>query len=251
MGLYADDQDAPGDLVDDLVLANRILADHGVVDAFGHVSVRHPDRSDRFLLARSMAPAQVTPDDILLFDLDGVIAGARQGRPYLERFIHSEIYRARADVAAVVHSHSAKVIPFSVTSVPLRPLFHMSAFLLTDVPVFDIRADKGDSDLLIRDASLGQSLATALGDHCAVLQRGHGSVVVGASVKQAVFRAVYLELNAKLQSDAAGLGPTTFLSPGEAQRAAAAVDGQTDRAWNLWADALLTGARKAGAEPSP
>ena len=222
---------------DTLVLANRILARHGVVDAFGHVSVRSDTDPTRFWLARSMAPARVTALDIGEYDFAGDAVNGGGGKPYLERFIHAEIYRARPDVGAVVHSHSPAVIPFGVTPTPLRPLYHMTAFLRGPVPVFDIRDAAGDSDMLIRDAALGRDLAAALGRGCAVLQRGHGSTVTGATVPQAVYRAIYLEMNARLQSAAAALGPITFLSDGEAQRAADAIDTQCGRAWELWADA--------------
>ena len=218
----------------DLVVANHILAAHGIVDAFGHVSVRAVDPA-QFLLARSMAPALVAADDILDFDLDGEIVGGRRAPPYLERFIHAGIYRVRRDVGAVVHSHSAEVIPFGVTATALRPIFHMSAFLGDGVPVFEIRDGAGDTDMLIRDASLGEALAGCLGEAPAVLQRGHGVTVVGSTLRQAVFRAIYLQTNARLQAGATQLGPITFLSAGEAARAARAVDTQVDRAWEMWA----------------
>ncbi len=221
----------------DLVRANHILADKGVVDAFGHVSVRLPERSDRFLIARSMAPALVRGPDILELDLSGTSVGRSVAKSYVERFIHAEIYRARPDVGAIVHSHSPAVIPFGVTSTALRPIFHMSAFLGERTPIFDIHDAVGDSDMLIRNAPLGVALADCLGTSNAVLQRGHGSTVVGTTLQEAVFRAVYLEINARLQTDAARLGPITFLSAGEAELADAAVRQQVDRAWDLWAQA--------------
>ena len=220
-----------------LVLANRILARHGVVDAFGHVSVRSERDPTRFWLARSMAPARVTAMDIVEYDFAGDAVGDGVGKPYLERFIHAEIYRARPDVGAVVHSHSPAVIPFGVTPTPLRPVYHLTAFLKGPVPVFDIRDAAGDCDMLIRNAALGRDLAATLGPGCAVLQRGHGATVTGATLPQAVYRAVYLEVNARLQSAAALLGPITFLSDGEAQLAADAIDTQAGRAWDLWTDA--------------
>jgi HCOMODA/2-hydroxy-3-carboxy-muconic semialdehyde decarboxylase len=223
-------------LVGELVMANRILSEYGVVDAFGHVSARHGRRADRFLLARNMAPALVTAADLLEFDLDGNPLAADAPAVYLERFIHGEIYRARPDVHAVVHSHSPAVVPFGVVpSVPLRPVWHMSGFIGERAPVFDIRTVAGDaSDLLIRNGALGAALAGSLGAACVVLMRGHGATVVGATLRQAVFRAVYAEINAKLQLQALGLGPVTYLTPAEAQASAQSVGGQIDRAWDLW-----------------
>lgn len=244
MGRITDRSVADRSLVRDLVDANHILFQQGVVDGFGHVSVRHEKHGDRFLLARSMAPALVTAADILTFDLDGNPVGSDRRAPYLERFIHGEIYRARADVQAVVHSHSPCVVPFGVVSgVPLRPICHMSGFLHPAAPVFEIRSAAGmASDMLIRDRALGAALARALGAHTVVLMRGHGSTVVGGSLRQAVFRAVYVEVNARLQSEAMRLGPVTFLNGEEAANAAAANDGQINRAWELWRIAAARGA---------
>ena len=221
---------------EELAIANRILVDQGVVDAFGHVSVRHPARADRFLLARNMAPASVTPDDILEFDLDGEAVAPGAPRPYLERFIHGEVLRARPEVMAVVHSHSPAVIPFTVAQgVSLRAVSHMGSFLGVQTPVFEIRDVAGDaSDLLIRDRPLGAALARSLGDRPAVLMRGHGVTVVGATLREAVFRAVYTEFNARIQLEALGLGPVTFLTAGEAAASAATNASQVDRAWNVW-----------------
>lgn len=223
----------------ELVLANRILYDRGVVDGFGHVSVRDPADPERFLLARNIAPALVTEEDVMTFALDGTACGDDR-TPYLERFIHGSIYRARADVQAVVHSHSAAVIPFGVASgVTLRPVFHMAAFLRGAVPVFEIRDAAGpDNDMLVRDAGLGDALARSLGDGATVLMRGHGSTTVGASLPEAVFRAVYAEVNARLQADAMRLGHVTFLSDREAERAGASMAGQVARAWSLWSTAV-------------
>ena len=222
-------------LIEDLVAANRILYDQGVVDGFGHVSVRHDKNPNRYLLARSMAPALVKAEDIMEFDLDSNAIDLRDRRIYLERFIHGEIYKLRPDVQAVIHSHSPSVIPFGVARARLRPIYHMSAFLGTDVPVFEIRDTAGmGSDLLVRNSALGQALAKVLGNHTVVLMRGHGSVAVGNSIPQVVFRAVYTEMNARLQADAMRLGEVTFLTPEEAARAAATNDGQVMRPWELW-----------------
>ena len=222
-------------LVEDLVAANRILADQGVVDGYGHVSVRHPASPQRYLMARSIAPEMVTAADIMEYDLDSVPVDARGRAVYLERFIHGEIYRARPDVRAVVHNHSPSVIPFGVTGVPLRPLYHMSAFLGGGVPVFDIRQAGGMTDMLVRDAALGRALAGTLGAAPVVLMRGHGAVVVGPSLPIAVFRSVYTEVNARLQAQAMALGGTvTYLDPEEARRADGSVGGTVPRPWELW-----------------
>jgi ribulose-5-phosphate 4-epimerase/fuculose-1-phosphate aldolase len=221
-------------LLDDLTAANRILYDQGVVDGFGHVSVRHPKNPTRFFMARSMAPALVTPADILEFDLQGEPIDAQGRAVYLERFIHSAVYKVRPDVQAVVHSHSPAVIPFGVTTVPLKPLYHMSSFLGTGVPVFDIHYSAGDTDMLIRDQQLGDALAAALGNKTVVLMRGHGSVAVGDSLVEGVFRAVYTEVNARLQAEALKLGSVTYLTPEEATLSMRTNKGIQARAWELW-----------------
>jgi ribulose-5-phosphate 4-epimerase/fuculose-1-phosphate aldolase len=223
----------PG-LVEKLVFANRILYRQGVVDGFGHVSARHDKSPDHFLLARNMAPALVRRDDILSFDLDGAGLDAKGRRVYLERFIHAEIYRARPDVHAVVHSHSPNVIPFGVTQQPLRPVFHMCGFLGEGTALFEIRDVAGDTDMLISDGRLGAALATTLGARTAVLMRGHGSTVVGASVEQAVYRAIYTEVNARLQLKAKQLGDVTYLNVNEAANSAQSNDSQLPRVWELW-----------------
>jgi HCOMODA/2-hydroxy-3-carboxy-muconic semialdehyde decarboxylase len=223
-------------VIGELVVANRILSHQGVVDGFGHVSVRHDKSPDRFLLARSMAPALVSATDIMTFELDGSPVGSDNRTPYVERFIHGEIYRSRPDVIAVVHSHSPSVIPFGVVSgVPLRAIFHMAGFLHADTPIFEIRSVVGPaSDLLIRDEKLGGALARSLGPGAVVLMRGHGATAVGESLRQAVFRAVYAEINARLQMEAMRLGPVTYLSEGEAELSATNIAKHIDRAWDLW-----------------
>ena len=221
-------------LIEDLVAANRILAEQGVVDGFGHVSARHDKDPQRFLLARSMAPALVSAADIIEFDLDGNAVNAEGRTVYLEIFIHGAIYKARPDVQAVVHSHSPSVIPFGVTGANLRPVYHMSSFLGSGTPIFDIRLKAGMTDMLIRNNTLGADLARALGDHAVVLMRGHGSTAVGNSIPQAVFRAIYTETNARLQAEAAKIGPITFLDPEEARLSSATNNGVINRPWELW-----------------
>src|ERR1700736_1427739 len=193
-------------LIEDIVIGSRVLADFGVLDGFGHVSARHPTNPNHFLMSRSLAPALVTAGDIMEFDLDGNAVDAGGRSVFLERFIHSEIYKARPDVMSVVHTHSAGVIPFSVTKVPLKAMFHNPSFLAVGVPVWDIRKEFGETDMLVSDSALGKSLAQTLGDKSVVLMRGHGDVTVGPSVKMPVFRAYYTDVNAKLQSQAIALG---------------------------------------------
>jgi HCOMODA/2-hydroxy-3-carboxy-muconic semialdehyde decarboxylase len=228
---------AEAELIDDLVAANRILADQSVLDGFGHVSARHDKDPNRFLLARSMAPALVTTGDIMEFDLDGNAIDGRGRTAYLERFIHSEIYKAHPEVGAVVHSHSPAVIPFGVVSVALRPIFHLGGFLGGGVPVFEIREAGGPAtDMLIRNPALGAALAKTLGRAPVALMRGHGNVVVAGSIREAVFRAIYTEVNARLESEALrlGEGQVAFLNEEEAKAAAEPNSAQIGRPWELW-----------------
>jgi len=221
-------------LIEDLVAAHHILADQGVLDAYGHVSIRHPANPNRYLIARAMSPADVTAADIMEFDLDSKPVDQRGRSMFLERFIHGEIYKARPDVNAVIHSHSPGVIPFGITNVPMRPVFHTAAFLHVGVPVFEIRNAGGATDMLVRNGALAKALAATLGDKPVALMRGHGNVVVGPNVKRATIRAVYTEVNARLQTIALGLGgPVNYISPEEG----ALRDqnpGEEGRAWDGW-----------------
>jgi ribulose-5-phosphate 4-epimerase/fuculose-1-phosphate aldolase len=227
-------------LLEDVVIGSRILADFGVLDGFGHVSARHPTNPNSFLMARSLAPALVTADDIMEFDLEGNAVDVRGRTVFLERFIHSEIYKARPDVMGVVHTHSAGVIPFSVTNVPLRAMFHNPSFLAAGAPVWDIRKDFGETNMLVSDSAKGKSLAKMLGEKSVVLMRGHGDVTVGPSVKMAVFRAYYTDVNAKLQSQAIALGgEINYLTPGEGEQADKTNFVVLDRIWNLWRMRIL------------
>jgi ribulose-5-phosphate 4-epimerase/fuculose-1-phosphate aldolase len=227
---------APADpkLIENLEAANRILADQGVFDAFGHVSVRHDRDPGRYLMSRSLAPALVTATDLMEYDLESVPAEPGGRSLYLERFIHGEIYKVRPDVGAIVHHHSPSVIPFGVSRQPLRPISHMAAFLGAGVPVFEIRDAGGMTDLLVRTPALGQALARALGASAAALMRGHGAVVVGPTIQHAVARSVYMEVNARLQQQAMALGPVTYLDPEEARKADATVSDSYGRPWELW-----------------
>lgn len=233
------------ELIADLVDANHILFHQKIVDAFGHVSVRHDQRADRFLLARNVAPGQVSAGDIVEYEVaTGEAVAADAPRPYLERFIHSEIYKARPDVMAVVHNHSPAVLPFGIVKgARLRPACHMCGFLGDGPPVFEIREAGGDAtDLLVRNRVLGAALARSLGQERVVLMRGHGCTVVAESLRLAVYRAVYTEVNARLLLQSLPLGEVTYLSAGEAE-ATRATEGQVDRPWNLWRQQ----AREAGA----
>jgi HCOMODA/2-hydroxy-3-carboxy-muconic semialdehyde decarboxylase len=230
----------PG-IIEDLVAASRILADQGVLDAFGHVSIRHPSNPDRYLMSRSQAPALMTADDVIEYDLDSNPVNAN-GRPgFLERFIHGAVYKARPDVNSVVHSHSPAVIPFGVSQVPLRALFTNAGFLVAGVPVFEIRKHGGMTNLLIHNAAFGKALADTLGDKPVALMRGHGDVVVGPSVQVAVYRAVYTEINARMQLQAIALGgPITFLEKEEGDMIDSVNNdpknpsGGIMRPWELW-----------------
>jgi HCOMODA/2-hydroxy-3-carboxy-muconic semialdehyde decarboxylase len=227
--------DAHAKAIADVVAANHILADQGVVDGYGHVSIRDPSDPNKFLMARSVAPEMVTAADVLVHDLDGNTPAPASVKLYLERFIHAEIYRSRPDVNAIVHCHAPALIPFGVTGVALRPLYHMSAFLGAGVPVFDIHKTAGATDMLIRTPELGRALAKAVGTHPAALMRGHGAVVVGSDVQHVVFRSVYIALNAELQSQTLALGgKPTYLDAEEAKKAEETMHGVIGRAWDLW-----------------
>jgi len=224
----------PRELIDDLVTGNRILAKQGVLDGMGHISVRHPSRPDHFLLARSVAPALVTADDILEYDLNADPIDARGRASYRERFIHSEIYRVRPDVTSVVHCHTPSLLPFADSDVPLRAMYHMAAFVAFGVPVFDIRKEAGMTDLLVGDTRLGRALARTLADKYAVLMRHHGAVVVANSIPNAVARAVYLDQDARIQVQTAAIGGhATYVDPAEAKLRMADPN-EYSRAWDLW-----------------
>ncbi|HLH30718.1 MAG TPA: class II aldolase/adducin family protein [Terriglobia bacterium] len=224
-------------LIDDLVAGYRILAQQGVLDGFGHVSMRHNRAANRFIMSRSLAPELVTANDLIEFDLDGNPVDAKGQSLYSERFIHAEIYRARKDVNAVVHNHAPSLIPFGVTNVPLRPMYHMAPFIGNGVPVFDIRKSFGMTDMLVSDSKKGHALAEVLGDKAAVLMRGHGVAVVGATIPIAVGRSIYLDMDAKIQAQAIALGGSniTYLDPQEAQKMMDAGENRSyERPWQLW-----------------
>lgn len=220
----------------DLVIANRILANENVLDGFGHVSVRHPDNPERYFLSRSRGPALVTLDDLIEFTLDNEPID-RNGRPmYAERPIHGCIYQARPDVRAVCHNHALSLLPFGISALPLQPVFHMASVIGKAVPVWDIRDEFGDTNLLVTTAAQGRSLARGLGDGRVALMRGHGGVVAGRSLHEAVFVAIYLQINADLLLRAQALGGLKLLSPGEVERASGfLLEGLSqERAWDYW-----------------
>ncbi len=233
-------------VIDDLVAANRILYRQGVVDGFGHVSVRHPANPDRYLMSASLAPGRVTKDDILEFDLASRPIDQRGRTIYSERFIHSEIYKARADVHAILHSHSPTVIPFGAANVPLWPIVNTAGFLSPDVPVFEMRrAAAGSRSLLVTDAKLGKALADTLGSRNVALMRGHGNVVVGPNIRRMVSRAIYTEVNARLQLQALALGSQivyldeTEARAGEQNRDKSERGHSTDRTWQMWVEEAM------------
>ncbi|NIW24984.1 MAG: class II aldolase/adducin family protein [Gammaproteobacteria bacterium] len=227
---------ADPELILDLIAANKTLAAHGIVDAYGHVSVRHNLDSSRFLMAAARAPAIVTEADIIEYTLDGVPVDLRGRSQYSERFIHAEIYKARPDVISVVHNHSPSVIPFGISDVPIKPVYHMSAFIGEGLPIYDIRDESGMTNMLVNNPVKGGALAAELGDATAVLMRGHGVAVTGASIPFAVARSIYLEVNAAIQLQAIGLGGSiTYLDPAEASEVLEAGENRGyDRPWELW-----------------
>ena len=222
-------------LIDEIVVANHILANEGVLDGYGHVSVRNPANPNRYFLARAGAPALVTAGDITEYDLDSQPVTNTPGAGYLERFIHGEIYKLRPDVLAVVHCHCPDVIPFGTTSVPMQPMYHMGSFVAEGVPVWDIRK-AGGTDMLVRSNQLGRSLAQTLGNKSAALMRGHGAAVVATSLHLVVGKTFYLNLNARLQMQAMQLGggKVTYLNPEEAKNSLQ----DYERSWDFWKSRL-------------
>ena len=221
----------------DLVAANRILAYHRVVDAFGHISVRHPENSGRYLLSRSRSPELVTESDIIEFDLDSNPIDQRDRNLYIERPIHGCIYQARPDVTAVCHNHAHSLIPFSVTKVPVRPIFHFAAGIGSEVPVWDISDDFGHAtNLLVVNNDQGRSLASRLGSRPACLMRGHGSVVATTNIKATVLVAISLMQNAAMLSEALKMGDVKYLAEGELDALADVLlrPGTLARAWEYW-----------------
>jgi HCOMODA/2-hydroxy-3-carboxy-muconic semialdehyde decarboxylase len=225
-------------LIEELVAASRILADHGLLDGWGHISVRHDKDPNRYLMPRGLSAELVTAKDIVEFDLDSRPVDTH-GLPlsalFTERYIHGEIYKLRPDVIAVVHTHAPSLIPFGDTKVPLQPMYHRAAFVAFGIPVFEIRERAGMTDMLIRNMTLGHDLAEALGDHPAILMRGHGAAITAPTLQRAVARTIFLELNARLQADAMRMGaPITYLDIEEARKIEAREGHGLARTWEGW-----------------
>ena len=235
---------------EDVARANRILANEGVMDAFGHVSMRHPDDPGRYLLSRSRAPELVEPGDVLEYDLDSQPVRATNEKLYSERVIHGEIYKARPDVAAIVHHHAPAIMPFCITSVKMMAVFHLGATIGENAPFWDQKDEFGDTNLLVVKPEEGRSLARALGRHSIVLMKRHGATVVAADVRELVFRAIYSCRNAEFQFAAQALGNIQPLSPGEIEQAGAlnAQPNVTSRTWEYW---LMRLKRSGNDLPSP
>lgn len=226
-------------LIEDLVTANRILAHEGVLDSFGHVSVRHPDNPGQFMMSRARAPEQVEAGDIITFTHEGkpVSPNPLPGKPYSERFIHGAIYEARPDAIAVVHNHSESVVPFSVMpKVKLRPLMHMAGPIGADINIWDSHTKFGDTNLLVTSMDMGRDMAKAVGNRPVSLLRGHGCVVIGKSIREVVFTSIYLEINAKMQTSCLSVGnEINFLTPGEVELIGRGRAGFTlERGWENW-----------------
>mgnify|MGYP001469874762 CR=1 FL=1 len=206
------------DLLDELVIANHVLANENVVDSFGHVSVRNPDNPNHFFISCSRAPEIVCRDDLMEFDLEGNSVDGSTLTPYGERFIHGAIMEARPEVQSVVHNHSLSVIPFGVTGTQLQPIIHTGAVIGQNIPIWDIHDNFGDTDLLVRNMEQGRDLAHRLGDSTVILMRGHGCSVTGPDIKGATLSAVYLQISAALQIQSMQLGNVRYLTPGETEK---------------------------------
>ncbi len=223
--------------ISELVIANRIVAHLKLVDSFGHVSIRNPENPGRYFMARARAPRLVNTDDILEFNLDSTPVDTRGQRPYSERFIHGCLYRARPEVMAVCHNHAHELLPMAVTKTVMRPALHSAAVIGYEVPVWDIRDHFGDTSMLVTSNEMGDSLARTVGSGKAALMRGHGSVIAGTTVQDAVFTTFYLRLNAEVLIKAMSMGEAvTYLSPGEVDRSGELHSQPVSqgRAWEDW-----------------
>jgi ribulose-5-phosphate 4-epimerase/fuculose-1-phosphate aldolase len=228
-------------VIEDIVIANRILAAEGIADAFGHVAVRHPERPDRYLLSRARTPQCIEASDIMEYALDGTAIDPAGRSSYLERYIHGALFEQRADVMAVVHSHSLSSVPFGVGGETIRPMLHNCAMIGAAVPVWDSRDRFGDTDLLVRDMTMGRDLAKTVGRGTTALMRGHGSVVAERSLRRAVYVAIALQTSANLQRETARYASVRFLSPGEVEKCVRMLDAEegkpqqgVDRAWEYY-----------------
>jgi ribulose-5-phosphate 4-epimerase/fuculose-1-phosphate aldolase len=232
-----------GTLLDDLVVANRILANENILDGLGHVSVRSLTNPNHFFQSRDLAPGLVTAADILEYDLDGNPVNPKGPASVRERFIHGAIYKARPDVKSVVHSHMPSVLPFTDVTTPLRPMYHMAAFLVPGVPVYEIRNVQGHVGMLVDDNTSGDALAKTLGDKTVALLRGHGAAIVGSSIPDAVSSAIFLDVNARVQSQAVALGGNIHYltqadlappTPNQQPSAIPGSQGYYPRSWPIW-----------------
>lgn len=230
-------------LIEDLVVANRILDNEGILDGLGHVSARSLERPDRFLQARDVAPGLVTAADVVEYDLDGKAVNPKAPVGVRERFIHAAIYKARSDVNSVVHSHMPSVLPFTDSSVPLRAMYHMAGFLVPGVPMFEVRKVQGHVGMLVDDNKSGAALAQALGNKTVVLMRAHGAAIVGTTVPDAVSSAIFLDVNARTQQQAIALGgnisylTAADLAPGAPSPQPSSppgTPGYYPRSWGIW-----------------
>jgi HCOMODA/2-hydroxy-3-carboxy-muconic semialdehyde decarboxylase len=221
----------------ELVIANRVIAHLKLVDSFGHITIRNPENPQRFFISRARAPGLVTKEDILEFNLDSTPIDLRGLRPYSERFIHGCLYNARPDVMAICHNHAHELLPLAITKTVMRPALHSASVIGRKVPVWDIRDHFGDTNMLVTTNEMGDSLARTVGRGKAALMRGHGSVIVGNSLQDAIFTTFYLRLNAEVLIKAMSMGEKiTYLSPGEVDRSGAlhSEESAQGRAWEDW-----------------
>jgi HCOMODA/2-hydroxy-3-carboxy-muconic semialdehyde decarboxylase len=222
--------------VTQLVLANRILARENIIDDFGHVSIRHPLDPERYFISRSRSPANVTRDDILEFTLDGELVGNDPRRPYAERHIHGAIYRDRPDVNSVTHHHARSVVPFTMSDVSLRPMFHMASVIGKEFGRWDSQDEFGDTNMLVDTMEMGRSLSGALGGNRVALLRGHGCVCAAESIKAVIMISIGLRDNAELIQETRQLGEVKYLTDGEIDKSSKMLLGELalDRAWDYW-----------------
>jgi ribulose-5-phosphate 4-epimerase/fuculose-1-phosphate aldolase len=232
-----------GTLLDDLVVANRILANENILDGLGHVSVRSLQRPDHFFLSRDLAPGLVTAADLVEYDLDGNPVNSKAPQGYRERFLHGAVFKARPDVNSIVHSHMPSVLPFTDVTTPLRPMYHMASFLLQGAPVFEVRSVQGQIGMLIDNNKVGAALAQTLGNRTIALIRGHGAVIVGTTIPDAVQNAIFTDVNARVQAQAVALGGNiSYLTladvaggnPNPQPPAPPGMPGYYTRSWGVW-----------------
>ncbi len=244
--------DSIAELRRDLSEAYRIVANEGILDAFGHISLRHPTNPQRYFLSRSRAPALVQPDDILEYDLDSNPIVPPVVRPYSERVIHGEIFKARPDVNSVCHHHGPSIMPFAISGVPMVPIYHLGAAMGQSAPFWDSRDEFGDTNLLVVKPEEGASLARALAHHSVVLMRRHGATIVGGNLRELVFRTIYSARNAEYQLAAHMLGHVSPLTPGEAKMAGGLnlAPGPVGRAYEYWVRALAEREGRGADDPS-